>query len=82
MAREANLDARAISEEDTQLFFKRIVAKLHGVNNKEFSNSEKKQENSVKSLMEKLPLLRVVESQKAKARHCLREVRVKERKEK
>ena len=39
MAREANLDARAISEEDTLLFFKRIVAKLHGVNlNKEFSN--------------------------------------------
>ena len=38
MAREANLDARAISEEDTLLFFKRIVAKLHGVNlNKEFS---------------------------------------------
>ena len=39
MAREANLDARAISEEDTLLFFKRIVAKLHGVNlNKEFSS--------------------------------------------
>ena len=31
LAREANLDARAISEEDTLVFFKRIVAKLHGV---------------------------------------------------
>ena len=35
--REANLDARAISEEDTLVFFKRIVAKLHGVSmTKEF----------------------------------------------
>ena len=51
MAREANLDARAISEEDTLIFFKRIVAKLHGVNlNKEFSNSRKKQENTVKAI--------------------------------
>ena len=51
MAREANLDARAISEEDTLLFFKRIVAKLHGVNlNKEFSNPKKKQENTVKAI--------------------------------
>ena len=51
MAREANLDARAISEEDTLLFFKRIVAKLHGVNlNKEISNPKKKQENSVKAI--------------------------------
>ena len=51
MAREANLDARAISEEDTLLFFKRIVAKLHGVNlNKEFSSPKKKQENTVKAI--------------------------------
>ena len=51
MAREATLDARAISEEDTLIFFKRIVAKLHGVNlNKEFSNSKKKQENTVKAI--------------------------------
>ena len=51
MAGEANLDARAISEEDTLLFFKRIVAKLHGVNlNKEFSNPNKKQENTVKAI--------------------------------
>ena len=51
MAREANLDARAISEEDTLLFFKRIVAKLHGVNlNKEFNNPKKKQENTVKAI--------------------------------
>ena len=51
MAREANLDARAVSEEDTLLFFKRIVAKLHGVNlNKEFSNPKKKQENTVKAI--------------------------------
>ena len=49
MAREANSDARAISEEDTSLFFERIVARLHGVNlNKEFSNPKKKQENTVK----------------------------------
>ena len=51
MAREANLDARAISEEDPLIFFKRIVAKLHGVNlNKEFSNPKKKQENTVKAI--------------------------------
>ena len=51
MAREANLDARAISEEDTLLFFKRIVAKLHGVNlNKEFNNPKKKQENTIKAI--------------------------------
>ena len=51
MAREANLDARAISEEDTVLFFKRIVAKLHGVNlNKEFNTPKKKQENTVKAI--------------------------------
>ena len=51
MAREANLDARAISEEDTLLFFKRIVAKLHGVNlNKEISAPKKKQENTVKAI--------------------------------
>ena len=51
MAREANLDARAISEEDTLVFFKRIVAKLHGVNlNKEFVNPKKKQENTVKAI--------------------------------
>ena len=51
MAREANLDARAISEEDTLLFFKRIVAKLHGVNlNKEFTDPKKKQENAVKAI--------------------------------
>ena len=51
MAREANLDARAISEEDTLIFFKRIVAKLHGVNlNKEFVNPKKKQENTVKAI--------------------------------
>ena len=51
MAREANLDARAISEEDTLLFFKRIVAKLHGVNlNKEFNVPKKKQENTVKAI--------------------------------
>ena len=51
MAGEANLDARAISEEDTLLFFKRIVAKLDGVNlNKEFSNPKKKQENTVKAI--------------------------------
>ena len=51
MAREANLDARAISEEDTLIFFKRIVAKLHGVNlNKEFSNPKKKQDNTVKAI--------------------------------
>ena len=51
MAREANLDARAISEEDTLIFFKRIVAKLHGVNlNKEFNNPKKKQENTVKAI--------------------------------
>ena len=51
MAREANLDARAISEEDTLLFFKRIVAKLHGVNlNKEFNAPKKKQENTVKAI--------------------------------
>ena len=32
-------------------FFKRIVAKLHGVNlNKEFSNPKKKQENTVKAI--------------------------------
>ena len=29
MAKEANLDAQAISEEDTLVFFKRSVAKLH-----------------------------------------------------
>ena len=51
MAREANLDARAISEEDTLIFFKRIVANLHGVNlNKEFTNPKKKQENTVKAI--------------------------------
>ena len=51
MAREANLDARAISEEDTLLFFKRIVAKLHGVNlNKEFNTPKKRQENTVKAI--------------------------------
>ena len=51
MAREANLDARAISEEDTLVFFKRIVAKLHGVNlNKEFTNPKKKQDNTVKAI--------------------------------
>ena len=49
-AREANLDARAILEEDTLLFFQRIVAKLHGVNlNKEF-NPKKKQKNTVKAI--------------------------------
>ena len=51
MAREANLDARAISEEDTLVFCKRIVAELHGVNlNKEFVNPKKKQENTVKAI--------------------------------
>ena len=51
MAREANLDARAILEKDTLIFFKRIVAKLHGVNlNKEFGNPKKKQENTVKAI--------------------------------
>ena len=46
MAREANLDARATSEEGTLIFFKRIVAKLHGVNlNKEFSKPKKKQDS-------------------------------------
>ena len=51
MAREANLDARAISEEDALIFFKRIVAKLHGVNlHKEFINPKKKQENTVKAI--------------------------------
>ena len=51
MTREANLDARAISEEDTSVFFKRIVAKLHGVNvTKEFLNIKKKQENTVKAI--------------------------------
>ena len=50
-AREANLEARAISEEDTLIFFKLIVAKLHGVNlNKEFGNPKKKQENTVKAI--------------------------------
>ena len=38
-------------KEDTLLFFKRIVAKLHGVNlNKEFRNPKKKQENTVKAI--------------------------------
>ena len=51
MAREANLDARAISEEDTLVFFKRIVAKLHRVNlNKVFVSPKKKQENTVKAI--------------------------------
>ena len=51
MAREANLDARAISDEDTLVFFKRIVAKLHGVSmTKEFLNPKKKQENTVKAI--------------------------------
>ena len=51
LAREANLDARAISEEDTLVFFKRIVAKLHGVSmTKEFINPKKKQENTVKAI--------------------------------
>ena len=51
MAKEANLDARAISEEDTLLFFKRMVAKLHGVNlNKDFVNPKKRQENTVKAI--------------------------------
>ena len=51
MAKEANLDARAISEEDTLVFFKRIVAKLHGVSmTKEFLNPKKKQENTVKAI--------------------------------
>ena len=50
-AREANLDARAISEEDALVFFKRIVAKLHGVSmTKEFLNPEKKMENTVKAI--------------------------------
>ena len=49
LAKEANLDARAISEEDTLVFFKRIVAKLHGVSlTKEFVNPKKKQDNTVK----------------------------------
>ena len=40
-----------MKEEDTLLFFKRIVAKLHGVNlNKEFTNPKKKQENTVKAI--------------------------------
>ena len=51
LAKEANLDARAISEEDTLVFFKRIVAKLHGVSlTKEFVNPKKKQENTVKAI--------------------------------
>ena len=51
MAKEANLDARATSEEDTLVFFKRIVAKLHGVSmTKEFLNPKKKQENTVKAI--------------------------------
>ena len=51
LARAANLDARAISEEDTLVFFKRIVAKLHGVSlTKEFVNPKKKQENTVKAI--------------------------------
>ena len=51
MAKEAILDARAISEEDTLVLFKRIVAKLHGVSlTKEFVNPKKKQENTVKAI--------------------------------
>ena len=51
LAKEANLDARTISEEDTLVFFKRIVAKLHGVSvSKEFVNPKKKQENSLKAI--------------------------------
>ena len=50
-AQDANLDARAISEEDTLAFFKRIVAKLHGVSmTKEFLNPRKKTENTVKAI--------------------------------
>ena len=42
-ARDANSNARAISEEDTLVFFKRIAAKLHGVSmTKEFVNPKKK----------------------------------------
>ena len=81
MAREANLDARAISEEDTLLCFKRIVAKLHGVNlNKEFSNPKKKQENTVKAITsgETTPT-KGSENQKVKALHCRKEIRVKEK---
>ena len=81
MAREANLDARAISEEDTLLFFKRIVAKLHGVNlNKEFTDPKKKQENTVKAMqVEKLPLLRVVGTQKVRGLQCQKEIKAKEK---
>ena len=51
MAKEANLDARAISEEDTLVFFKRIVAKPHGVSmTKEFLNPKRKQEDTVKAI--------------------------------
>ena len=46
-----NVDAWAILEEDTLVFFKRIVAKLHGVSmTKEFLNPKKKQENTVKAI--------------------------------
>ena len=38
IAKEANLDARAISKEDGLLFFNRTMAKIHGVNlNNKFS---------------------------------------------
>ena len=41
---DVDADARAISEEDTLVFFKRIVAKLHGMSmTKEFLNPKKKQ---------------------------------------
>ena len=81
MAREANLDARAISEEDTLLFFKRIVAKLHGVNlNKEFSSLKKKQENTVKLLpVEKPHRVKVVKNPKVRPLRYQKEIRVKEK---
>ena len=68
-AREANLDAPAVSEEDTPVFFKRIVAKLHGVSRtKEFLNPKKEQENTVKALTTGEPSQRELENLKVRLR--------------
>ena len=68
VAREAYLDARAICEEDTLVFFRRIVAKLHEVNmKKEFITPKKKQDNTVKAITSgDSTRLRVTENQRVR----------------
>ena len=82
MAREANLDARAISEEDTLIFFKRIVAKLHGVNLHERIHQLQRRSKKIqlkRSLVGNPPKVRAVENLKERSLRYQKVTKGKER---